>query len=313
MKKVISALTVIFILFLVILPASAAMEKVNVMSDATLVDYYGLISNSKFVPDHMWDGLRSYNADISATYCDFKFAASAADARSESVVRYNIYGQTDAADSDYLCVFTVALDKVYPVSQINFFGCLPSSSSNIDGFDIWVSETGAAGSWTKVFSEAEIYCGRKFETYNEDGLETVMISGDFNEISAGYILFGLSQPRCLHTDELAKYEQTPNANTHYFRISEIEIIGLAEVEETTEAPATTEKPTTQAPATTENPTIEKPADTQGTDETDTLPVAQTTAGKDDKGCASSAAAGFAAIFVAGGAIVVIKKESEDRV
>lgn len=313
MKKLVAALVIFCVLSSLVLVASAEDIKINVMSSAVIGETYGLLSTGSYVPANMWDGIRTYNSSISATYCDFKFASNASAAMSEAVPKYNIYGQAGMSDSVYLCTFRVVLDKVYSISEFKFFGCDPAASSNIDGFDIWVSETGAEGSWTKVFSETEIFCGKKFTISTEDGINTVCVSGDFSTAKVQYISFGLTQPRCQHTEELAKVVLTPNANPHYFRITELEIYGKVSgattAEEVTTAAPTTTSTTTTTPVTTVSPvTTKTPVTTSVPVTTATQPA--TTAPADSNqtgGCGSSISAVFGLISVITGAIIFTKK------
>jgi hypothetical protein len=311
MKKLVAVLIIFSVLSSLFLIASAEDVKINVMSSAVSGDAYGLLSTGKYVPGNMWDGIKTYNSNISATYCDFKFADNATAAMSDTVPKYNINGQTGMSDSIYLCTFKIVLDKVYSVSEFKFFGCDPAASSNIDGFDIWVSETGVEGSWTKVFSETEIYCGKKFTVSTEDGINTLCVSGDFNAAKVQYISFGLTQPRCQHTEELAKIGLTPNANPHYFRITELEVYGMLSgvttADAVTTAPTTTAVITT-APATTAAPVTTKTPVTTQTPVTIVIQAETTTPADNNqsKGCGSSISALFGLISVFACAVTITK-------
>ena len=90
--------------------------------------------------------------------------------------------------------------------------------------------------------------------------------------------FGLSQLRCRHEDalKLLSADLTPNANPHYFRISEIEMMGTpvpgtgtTAVDTTAAAPVTTPAPVeTTAPAPAET-TKAAPAETTKASPADT--------------------------------------------
>ncbi len=310
MKKLVAAMFIFCILSSIVLVASAEDVKINVMSSSVIGETYGLLSASSYVPANMWDGIRTYNSSISATYCDFKFASNASAAMSETAPKYNIYGQTGMSDSIYLCTFRVVLDKVYSVSEFKFFGCDPAASSNIDGFDIWVSETGVEGSWTKVFSETEIFCGNKFTVSTEDGINTLCVSGDFSTAKVQYISFGLTQPRCQHAEELAKKSLTPNANPNYYRITELEIYGIVSGVTTSEAVTTvvTTNETT-APVTTASPATTKTLVTTSVLVTTEIQPETTAITKNNQasGCGSNISYIFGFILVIAGAISLTKK------
>lgn len=256
MKKIFSTLTLLCLLLTAALPAAAA-DKTNVMVNAQGVPTtFGLASNGAYKPEHMWDGNIAYNKDDNATYCDFKTSASKANIMIDAAERYNVAGETGKDDSAYLAVFYVELDKVYTVDSFRFYGQQEGTTAQIDGFDLWVSETAEAGSWTKVYSCVEQLCGQKYQVAKAtDELTSMYLEGDFTSAAkAKYIAFGLTEPRCQHIEKLADQALTPNANPNYFRITELEVFEGAAAPETTKAPETTAPPeTTKAPETTAAP------------------------------------------------------------
>ena len=142
MKKLFSILTLLCVLLTAARPAAAA-DKTNVMVNAQGVPTkFGLASNGSYKPEYMWDGNIAYNKDDKTTYCDFKMSASTANIMIGAAERYNIMGETGKDDSAYLAVFHVELDKVYTVDSFRFYGQQEGSTAQIDGFDLWVSETG---------------------------------------------------------------------------------------------------------------------------------------------------------------------------
>lgn len=317
MKKTVSLLILIGMVMLMFVPAVSAAEdtRVNAMSSAMIGITQGIGSNSKYVPDIMWDGINIYNGEVAGTYCDFKLSAGKSAIKDGTATKYNIYGDEGAEDSIYYATFEIILDTVYMVDSFKFYGGVFGGTANIDGFDIWVSETGEDKSYTKVVSVTELFCGNKYENYTADGLETMMYSADFDPIAAQYVVFGLSQTRCLHAEELAKVNLEPNANPHYFRITELELYGVAtQPKETTEAPADT----TVAPVDT---TIEAPVDTTTAEPVETTtaaPVDTTTAApatqapvteapKADGGCGSIVAFALLPVIAFAGVAVVSKK------
>lgn len=318
MKKLVAIVMLIGILASFAVPAYAQEgEKVNAMLNASIGIEGILKTQSKHVVTNMWDGLRSYNGDVSATYCDFKWASSAADATAENVMKYNIYLEDGKEDSIYYHVFEVALDKLYTLDTFKIFLQTPTSSANIDGFDIWLSENGQEGSYKKVVSVTELFCGQKYETYVEDGMETVMYTAEFEATKAQYMMFGLTQLRCRHEDALKAIsaDMTPNANPHYFRISEIELWGTPVAGADTTPAETTPAVTTPAETT---PAETTPAETTPkTEETTPAPgadtttaAAPTTTAEEPKkgGCGSSLAiAGVLPIMLCGAAVVIRRR------
>lgn len=318
MKKTVSLLILIGMVMLMFVPAVSAAEdtRVNAMSSAMIGITQGIGSNSKYVPNIMWDGINVYNGDVAGTYCDFKLSAGKSAIKDGTATKYNIYGDEGAEDSIYYATFEIILDTVYMVDSFKFYGGVFGGTANIDGFDIWVSETGEDKSYTKVVSVTELFCGNKYENYTADGLETMMYSADFDPIAAQYVVFGLSQTRCLHAEELAKVNLEPNANPHYFRITELELYGVAtapaetttaDLETTTAAPVV-EDTTTAAPVetTTAAPAEDTPAET-----TTAAPATQaptTEAPKAEGGCGAVAISFAIVPVVALAGIALVSKK-----
>ncbi len=319
MKKLIAIVMLLGILMSIAVPVYAADgEKVNAMQNASIGIENILASQSKHTTENMWDGIRGYNGDVAVSYCDFKMKDSAADVLADDVVKYNIDLDEGKEDCIYYHVFEVIWDQVYTVDTFSIFLQTPTSTANIDGFDIWLSETGKDGSFKKVVSVTELYCGQKYEIYTEDGLDTVMYKTEFEPTKAQYMRFGLSQLRCQHEDALKQIsaDLKPNANPHYFRISEIEMMGTpvpgtgtTAVDTTTAEPVDT---TTAAPVDTTTPapvdtTTPKPIDT-----TTAAPVDTTTA-KDPGskgGCGGSLAlVGLIPVMICGAAVVIRRKHN----
>ena len=318
MKKTVSLLILIGMVMLMFIPTVSAAEEArfNVMGNAMVGITQGLSSNSKYIPSIMWDGINVYNADIAGTYCDFKMTAGKTAIKEDTATKYSIYGDEGTEDSIYYATFEIVLDGVYMVDSFKFYGAVFGGTANIDGFDIWVSETGEDKSYTKVVSVTELLCGSKYENHIADGLETVMYSADFDPIPAQYVVFGLSQPRCLHAEELAKIGLEPNANPHYFRITELELYGVATEpkETTTAAPETTtaapvvEDTTTAEPVetTTATPVEDVPAETTAAP-TPTTQAPTTEAPKAEGGCGSTIALAILPVIALTGVALVSKK------
>ncbi len=326
MKKTVSVLILIGMIMLMFVPTVSAAEeaRVNVMSSAIIGITQGIGSNSKYVPTIMWDGVNIYNGDVAGSYCDFKLSAGKSAIQDGTATKYNIYGDEGAEDSIYYATFEVILDGVYMVDSFKFYGGVFGGTANIDGFDIWVSETGEDKSYKKVVSVTELFCGNKYENHTAEGLETMLYSAEFDPTPAQYVVFGLSQTRCLHAEELAKVDLTPNANPHYFRITELELYGVATAaaDTTTAAPVDT---TTAAPVDTttvaEDVTTDAPADTTTAAPSEDVPAETTTAApttqapatekpKDEGGC-GAVAISFAIVPVvalAGIALVTKKRK-----
>ena len=317
MKKLIAIVMLLGILMSTAVSVYAADgEKVNAMLNAISGNENVLASLSKHTTANMWDGNRGYNGNVTASYCDFKLKDSAADILAEDVVKYNIDFAEGKEDSIYYHVFEVIWDQVYTVDTFSIFLQTATSTANIDGFDIWLSETGKDGSFKKVVSVTELYCGQKYEIYNEDGLDTVMYTTEFEPAKAQYMRFGLSQLRCRHEDalKLLSADLTPNANPHYFRISEIEMMGTpvpgtgtTAVDTTAAAPVTTPAPVeTTAPAPAET-TKAAPAET-----TKAAP-ADTTTAKDPSskgGCGGSLSlVWLIPVMICSAAVVVRRKHN----
>ena len=319
MKKTVSLIILIGMVMLMFVPAVSAAEeaRVNVMENVMIGITQGLSSTNKYVPPIMWDGINVYNADVAGTYCDFKMTAGKTAVKEGTATKYSIYGDEGTEDSIYYATFELVLDNVYMVDSFKFYGGVFGGTANIDGFDIWVSETGEDKSYTKVVSVTELFCGNKYENHIADGLETVVYSADFDPIPAQYVVFGLSQPRCLHAEELAKVGLEPNANPHYFRITELELYGVAtEPKETTAAPVvedtTTAAPvaqdtTTAAPVetTTAAPAEDVPAETTAAEPVTQAPT--TEAPKAEGGCGSTITFAILPVIMLTGIALVSKK------
>lgn len=318
MKKTVSVLILIGMIMLMFVPTVSAAEeaRVNVMSSAIMGITQGIGSNSKYVPTIMWDGVNIYNGDVAGSYCDFKLSAGKTAINEGTATKYNIYGDEGAEDSIYYATFEVILDGVYMVDSFKFYGGVFGGTANIDGFDIWVSETGEDKSYKKVVSVTELFCGNKYENHTAEGLETMLYSAEFDPTPAQYVVFGLSQTRCLHAEELAKVDLTPNANPHYFRITELELYGVATEpkETTTAAPETTtaapvvEDTTTAAPVetTTATPVEDVPAETTAAP-TPTTQAPTTEAPKAEGGCGSTIALAILPVIALTGVALVSKK------
>ena len=321
MKKLIAIVMLIGILASLVIPASAAEgEKVNAMLGASMGFEVPVKTQPKHVPANMWDGIRGYNGDVAGTYCDFKIASSAAEAVADDFTKYNIYFEDGKEGSIYYHVFEIALDKIYDLDSFNIFLQTPTSSANIDGFDVWLSESGNEGTYKKVVSVTELFCGQKFEKYTEDGLDTVMYSAEFEKTRAQYVIFGVTQLRCRHEDALKAIsaDMTPNANPHYFRISEIELWGTpvagSETTAPTETTPTETTPETTPATTTDNTTTPEPEVTtpEPSKET-TTPKADDSTTKADKpaksGCGSSLAiVGLVPVMLCGAALIVRRRD-----
>ena len=309
MKKTVSLIILIGMVMLMLVPSVSAADdtRVNVMSTAMVGITQGIGSNSKYIPSIMWDGVNVYNGDVSGTYCDFKMSAGRSAIQDGTATKYNIYGNEGAEDSIYYATFEVVLDGVYMVDSFKFFGGVFGGTANIDGFDIWVSETGDDKSYTKVVSVTELLCESKYENHTADGLETMMYSAEFDPIAAQYVVFGLSQTRCMHAEALAKLDLTPNANPHYFRITELELYGVATApKETTAATVDTTAAPIETTTVAADITTDAPVDTTTAAPTTDAPV--TEAPSTDGGCGSLAIS-FAILPVVAfaGAALVSKK------
>lgn len=323
MKRIIAVIMLIGILAVMLVNTSAADEKINVMTNAVKGTDSGLLSQGKHAPANMWDGITTYNGDISATFCDFKWAASKSDAMSETVTKYNINGETGKEDSIYFYTFEIILDKLYTVDTLRFYAQTYGSAASLDGFDLWLSETGLENSYKKVVSATELVCDQKYEKSVTDGVETACYSEEFDATKVQYIIFGLTQYRCQHTDKLTALGIEANANPHYFRITEIELFGTAAdggaatttaPVVTTEAPAVTEAPTTEAPATeapaTEAPATEAPATEAPATAAPSTDAPVTDAPEEKGGCGSSVTMLGTAVLLAGAVFVTARKKKD---
>ncbi len=278
MKKLIAILAIVTLLVSTFaIPTSAAVgDNVmkNIINDTTTVDgcviFGGKVENASRVPANMFDGITEYNTSVNSTYASYKTSASKTDLIAEVATLYNVMGEEGKADSKYITVLQFELDKVYAVDSFTIWGQqFDDPQVTFDGFDILVSETGAAGSWTVVHSVTNLSCGQKGSKFTSSPATTadytpnVKYSASFDTANAKFVAFGMTQPRCQHIDEL--YDATgkePNGNPHYFRIAEFAVYEAAPV--TTKAPETTAAPTTTAASATTAAPAETPATADAT-------------------------------------------------
>lgn len=314
MKKLLAILMVAVVLCALAVPASAADEKINVLSNANIGITWGLKSTGKYVPDNMWDGNNVYNSDVSSSYCDFKFASGKSAAMAEDYAKVDIYGNEGTPESIYYCTFEVELNAVYLVDTLVIYTQTFGTAPNLDGFDIWLSVNGK-DDYKKVVSVSELVCGSKYEKHSVEGAgDTAKYIAEFDPTEAMYMVFGLTGYRCQHSEALALIGLEPNANPHYFRISELELMGYA-----TEQPETTPaETTTAAPVETTTPEPEETT-TVGVDpvpetdpqpvETTPAPVETTPAPVENKGgCGSVMAIGLIPVIAV--AFVAVKKRRD---
>lgn len=223
----------------------------NVLAGAEVTDTFGLASTGKYVPEHLWDGINVYVAEDPNTFCDFKLAASKNDILDGSALLYNVMGEVGKEDSVYFCTFKMTLDKVYTLDRFRIYLQTFANPASLDGFDLLVSETGEAGSWTKVYSAADLVCKSKLQNSISGDVETAFLEDSFAAVKAKYVVFGLTQTRCQDMEALYALDMVPNANPHYFRITELELFEAASEAttspEVTTAPADTTAPVTTAP------------------------------------------------------------------
>ncbi|MBQ8275365.1 MAG: hypothetical protein IJZ02_01915 [Clostridia bacterium] len=255
MKKYVASVLILTLLFaLPVLPAAAEDTRVNVFTMENVYPSHtiGLNATSAYVPEYVCDGFVDYNKDNSSTFCDHRMTASQKDVQNGTAPLYNIAGVTGAADSKYLCILFFELNQLYTLDGFSFYCSnvidgIPTNV-NVDGVDILLSETGLDDEWKLVYSGTELHCGKKYLAHNE----TAYITADFEATKAQYIAFGLTQPRCRHTEALkAAYNLEISEHPEYFRITELEFYGKAEEIHniTTEviAPAVTDAPTPALP------------------------------------------------------------------
>lgn len=255
MKKIFSLALIFTLLFaLPVLPAAAEDTRVNVFTMETVYPSHtiGLNATSAYVPEYVCDGFVDYNKDNSSTFCDHRMIASQKDVQNGTAPLYNIAGVTGAADSKYLAILFFELNQLYTLDGFSFYCSnvidgIPTNV-NVDGVDILLSETGLDDEWKLVYSGTELHCGKKYLAHNE----TAYITADFEATKAQYIAFGLTQPRCRHTEALkAAYNLEISEHPEYFRITELEFYGKAEEIHniTTEviAPAVTDAPAPALP------------------------------------------------------------------
>lgn len=314
MKKTIAILMIVVMLFALAMPASAADEKINVLSNANIGITWGFKSNNKYVPDYMWDGNTVYNSDVASSYCDFKFASGKSAAMAEDYPKIDIYGNEGTPESIYYCVFEVELNALFLVDTFSIYTQTYGTAPNIDGFDIWLSVNGK-DDYKKVVSATELVCGNKYEKHSADGAgDTAKYTAEFEPTEAMYMVFGLTGYRCQNAEALALLGLEPNANPHYFRITELELFGYAkEMPETTPAETTTAEPvetTTPAPVETTTVADEPVTDPEPVETTPApAPEETTPAPVENKGGCGSALA-FGLIPMIAVAALAVKKRRE---
>lgn len=252
MKKFLSIAVLLFMLAASVLPASAA-EPVSAALNANVTLAFGLDTAYKsYNPAKVFDGNVTY---FDGNFADFRLTVGQDVINDGTAPRYNIMGETDKDDSIYLAGFQAEMTEAATVGSIQYWDCGGDDRKyNIDGFDVWVSETGEAGSWTKVASTSKLHTGGKYTVDSSTGSEISTITVEFTPVKAKYIAFGLTEPRA----EQPKY-------AHYFRITELALYAAEEA--VTTAPETTAAPetTTAAPVTTAAPeTTTAPAATPAT-------------------------------------------------
>lgn len=217
MKKLVSFLTLALIVFLcasMIIPVSAADEKVNLLAGAELAEIHGIKDHADYKPEHLFDNSTIYTGQKDS-YCDFSLACSKEPVVNGTAPRYNLFGETDKEDSLYLMSFQVRLATPAEAGSFQFFG-LDNTNLDLDGFDVWVSETGETGSYVKIFSGTHLWCDGKYDTIVTDNLTTTTITCTFDTMKVGYLAFGVTEPRCQHAE---KGNVSPYP--HYMRITEL--------------------------------------------------------------------------------------------
>ncbi len=290
MKKTLAILVVALMLCSMLVPVSAADEKVNVMANAMPGIAWGMVNSPAF--ERMWDGNTVYDSSTKTAYCDFKYAATKAAPLAEDYPKVNVYGDEGKEDSIYYCTFEVMLDAVYNVDTLVLFTQGFGSTACLDGFDIWVGVNGK-DDYKKVYSVSELVCGSKYENSVADGFETAKFTAEFDATDAKFLVFGLTGYRCQHTEALTLLGLTPNENINYFRITELELYGYA-----TEQAATTPAETTPAETT--------PVETTPVETTPAPAPAETTPAPAEKGgCGSVMVLGL--IPAVAVAVVAVKK------
>jgi len=251
MKKILSiAMLLMLVLSMAVVPASAA-ERTNVLTLDTAEFWleFGIKGgSSKHVIEYMFDGVKHYDGNDASTYCDNQVADGKTAYLNESCMKYDIDGDPGAMEVPYYAGVQLKLDKVYTIDGVRmYFGDTIEgiiNTINIDGIDILVSKTGEPGSWTKVYSETELTCGKKYKVetsiVNDVEFNTCYIEADFAPMDAQYIAYGLTDSRCTHLEKIvasgifeAKGKEVPTdraslvdaVRPDYWRISEIEVYG----------------------------------------------------------------------------------------
>ncbi len=299
MKKIVSIALVVLVLaacftvFASATDAAAAPENVmkHIVNDLNSPDgitLYGCKADSATskLPACAFDGNRVYNKDDTSTYGSWKFLASRADIEAGSATLYNADGEEGKADSKYLGVLGFQLDQIYSVSSMAIY-LQNQMNTSIESFDLLVSETGAAGTWKVATSFEKLTCGKQGGGWTDTLAENnaYMVSAEFDAVKAGYIAIGIVTGRCVHLDAMVAAGTGTELNApHYFRITELEVYGVATGEGKVDGAETT----TPAPeTTTAAPETEEP--------------------KDEGGCGGSIALLSVAAILAGAACVVAKK------
>lgn len=259
MKKILTlALLLTLLLTLSAAPAAAEEARQNVFTLETVYPYHhiGLNPTGAYIPEYVCDGNIDYDRNNAGTFCDHRMTASQKEAQQGTAPLYDLAGNTGTADAKYLCILFFELNQLYTLDGFSFYcadalGGIPSNI-NVDGVDILLSETGLDGDWKLVYSETELHCGKKYQVHSGLYEQTAYITANFEETKAQYIAFGLTQPRCQHTDALkAAYDLEISVHPEYFRITEFEFYGKPEqvegVTTETSVPTVTDAPNTAPP------------------------------------------------------------------
>ena len=232
----------IALLFVTTLPISAQ-EQVNVARGAKIIDAFGVDSASSFATEKVFDGVANY----ARGYMDVKLIDSPTYINEKLSLYFDENGEVGEENSIYLYVFHAKLAKPAYVDSFRMWFCGGKDIKyDIDGFDLFVSESGEDGSWIKVYSGTKLRTQNKYEQDNTVGNNVSAVGGSFARQKVNYVAFCMSEPRS--TVEGKAY-------SHYLRITELQLYGSVIPAETTAAPITTAAPdtTTAAPITTAAP------------------------------------------------------------
>ncbi len=145
------------------------------------------------------------------------------------VWRYNTDGERDDTNGTYMWTIAYQLKKEATFSSLSLWSCDLIALNAVGGtipwllhdFDILVSDTGEAGSWTVAYSSGVTHngttagAGYTFHAATDDRVASVEYHAEFPEVTASYVMIASTET----------WDTKRTSNSQYVDLTELELFG----------------------------------------------------------------------------------------